>query len=157
MIRRLKKYLNSKNKQRFALRNVESINIDLENLEQQLFDILREFKKEGILSLKQRSDKEAQIGQFLFNLLTKILLSDPYAFACTWWNKIVIETDDVVTLEEVNYAYKRVEHLVEYDIEKEQRENELLFKSSNWLKTIGNEFNDYVVKISSILNDTTLQ
>ena len=128
---------------------------------------LESLKKEGILSLKQRSDKEAQIGQFLFNLLTKRLLSDPYAFACTWWNKIVIETDDVATLEEVNYAYKRVEHLVEYDIEKEQRENEqreneqreneLLFKSSNWLKTIGNEFNDYVVKISSILNDTTLQ
>lgn len=153
MIRRLKKDLNSKNKQRFALRNVESINIDLENLEQQLFDILREFKKEGILSLKQRSDKEAQIGQFLFNLLTKRLLSDPYAFACTWWNKIVIETDDVATFEEVNYAYKRAEHLVEDDIEKEQRENELLFKSSNWLKTIGNEFNDYVVKISSILNE----
>ena len=118
---------------------------------------LESLKKEGILSLKQRSDKEAQIGQFLFNLLTKRLLSDPYAFACTWWNKVVIETDDVATLEEVKYAYKRVEHLVEYDIEKEQRENELLFKSSNWLKTIGNEFNDYVVKISSILNDTTLQ
>ena len=83
---------------------------------------LESLKKEGILSLKQRSDKEAQIGQFLFNLLTKRLLSDPYAFACTWWNKIVIETDDVATLEEVNYAYKRVEHLVEYDIEKEQRE-----------------------------------
>ena len=54
MIRRLKKYLNSKNKQRFALRNVESINIDLENLEQQLFDILREFKKRRDIKFKTK-------------------------------------------------------------------------------------------------------
>ena len=54
MIRRLKKYLNSKNKQRFALRNVDSINIDLENLEQQLFDILREFKKRRDIKFKTK-------------------------------------------------------------------------------------------------------
>lgn len=153
MIRRLKKDLNTKSKQRFANRTVESIDLSLELLEKQLYDELREYKKIAIQQLKKVGNREAQIGQFLFNLLTKRLLSDPYAFACTWWNKIVIDVSGTVTMDEVSYSYKRVENAGEDDIEKEQRENELLFKSSKWLNTIGANLSKYIVNINRILNE----
>lgn len=153
MIRRLKKDLNTRNKQRFATRSVQSIDLKMDSLELELFRLLREYKTECIKDLKQRGDKEAHIGQFLFNLLSKRLLSDVYAFACTWWNRIVVQTNEIATIDEVNYAYNRTKNLVEDDEEKEQRENELLFKSSKWLRNINTGLENYILRISNLLNE----
>lgn len=153
MIRRLKKDLNTKSKKRFAQRIVKSLEINLSILERKLNDTLRSYRKEGIEKLNKVGKREAQIGQFLFNLLTKRLLSDPYAFAYTWWNKIVIESTEEASIDEVAYAYKRAEDLVEDDAEKERRENELLFKSSKWLNTLGVDLEHYIEEINEILNE----
>lgn len=152
MIRRLKKDLNTKNKQRFATRYVESINLNLNKDELDLFELLREYKIECINNLKEKKSNDVYIAQFIFNLLTKRLLSDVYAFACTWWNRIIPESEELATMDEVNYAYRRTKNIVEDDGEKEQRENELIFKSNKWIKTISENSDQYILRISELLN-----
>ena len=152
MIRRLKKDLNFKNKQRFAKRYIKAINLELTMDELELFEALREYKNECIEILKEKKFSEVYIAQFIFNLLTKRLLSDVYAFACTWWNRIMIEAEEEATMNEVNYAYDRTKNLVEDDAEKEQREDELIFKSNRWIKTISCNSQKYILKINGLLD-----
>ena len=56
--------------------------------ESALYDALREYRKHGRAALAKASAGERWLGQFIYSLLTKRLLSCPYAFARTWWRHV---------------------------------------------------------------------
>jgi superfamily II DNA or RNA helicase len=56
--------------------------------ESALYDALREYRKHGRTALAHASASERWLGQFIYSLLTKRLLSCPYAFARTWWRHL---------------------------------------------------------------------
>ncbi len=62
--------------------------------ESALYDALREYRKHGQSALAQASGSERWLGQFIYSLLTKRLLSCPYAFARTWWRHLEGESDN---------------------------------------------------------------
>lgn len=66
--------------------------IRLSPKESALYDALREYRKHGQSALAHASAGERWLGQFIYSLLTKRLLSCPYAFARTWWRHLEGDT-----------------------------------------------------------------
>src|SRR3954449_2205800 len=56
--------------------------------ESALYAALREYRRKGQAALGNASASERWLGQFIFSLMTKRLLSCPFAFARTWWRHL---------------------------------------------------------------------
>lgn len=152
MVRRLKSELNiSGEKERFAKRTVTALDIPVKGAEKQLFDALRNYRKAGSELLGSIGKREKQLGDFLFMLLTKRLLSSPYAFACTWWQHVEGMSVQPPSVEELLHARKRAESPVSDDEEKEQREADVARKAGGWLKRYAGRLKSGMDQVSVLL------
>ena len=99
MVRRLKSELNERAQRRgeippFTNRGVKGIPFKWSAEELRLVEALREYRRAGNAALATLSHRERSVGRFVFSLLTKRLLSCPYALARTWWKHIEGYADD---------------------------------------------------------------
>lgn len=157
MVRRLKRDLNTSRNKRFANRYVDSIDINLNKEEKELFEALREYRSAGKKLLVKKEKRERHIGEFLFKLLTKRLLSGSYAFACTWWQHVEgMDETELSSFNELEYAKDRVDNAIDDDIEKEQREEEAVRKTGAWLTQYKEELKDEIKLVSSVLTSMGL-
>ena len=62
-----------------------------------LYAALREYRKKGQAALGSASAAERWLGQFIYSLLTKRLLSCPFAFARTWWRHLEDDAEPTPT------------------------------------------------------------
>ncbi|WP_394866576.1 DISARM system SNF2-like helicase DrmD [Paraclostridium bifermentans] len=157
MVRRLKRDLNTSRNKRFVKRYVESIDINLNKEEKELFEALREYRSAGQKLLAKKEKREKHIGEFLFKLLTKRLLSGSYAFACTWWQHVAgMDETELSSFNELEYAKDRVDNAIDDDIEKEQREEEAVRKTGAWLTQYKEELKDEIKLVSGVLTSMGL-
>src|SRR5262249_33667634 len=68
--------------------------IKLSTKESSLYGALREYRQKGQAALSDATGAERWLGQFIYSLLTKRLLSCPLAFARTWWRHLEDEAPD---------------------------------------------------------------
>ena len=89
-VRRLKEDINSQSiRPPFAdQKEPVALPVKLSPQEIELCAALREYRKQGYAALEQASAGERWLGQFIFSLMTKRLLSCPFAFARTWWRHL---------------------------------------------------------------------
>jgi len=89
-IRRLKEDINKQSLRPPFAEQMDpvALPIQLSPQETALYDALREYRKRGHARLSQASAAERWLGQFIYSLLTKRLLSCPFAFARTWWRHL---------------------------------------------------------------------
>ncbi|MDQ0257511.1 superfamily II DNA or RNA helicase [Evansella vedderi] len=157
MVRRLKSDLNKiSGGNRFANRFVKSLDISIRGLEKDLFIALRWYRNKGSKLLKTLGKKEKYIGDFLFNLLTKRLLSNSYSFASTWWQHVAGLDRDMPAVDELNYSINRVEAPINDDTEKNDREDDMLRKGGAWLHRFSDDLKSEMENVSSILREMGL-
>ena len=146
VVRRLKSELPKRGKyDRFGKRFVKSIPVNLTKEEKDLYEAFRAYRIAGIGMLQNIGPKEKNIGEFLFTILNKRLLSSVYAFARTWWRHVEGLNIDPATVDEVNVAKRRVEEAIDDDSEKSHREEDAVKQGASWLKSfeknLSNEMN----------------
>ena len=140
MVRRLKSELNQGlKKSRFATRFVKGLDIQLEEEEKCLYTLLKEYRDEARTVIGKLGRQERHIGEFLFMLLTKRLLSSSYAFACTWWQHVAGLDISTPEIEEVDHARKRAEASLNDDEERTLREEDVARKTGAWLNKFANK------------------
>src|SRR5271165_6629331 len=69
------------------------LKLNLSPQETALYAALREYRNKGQAALRHASAAERWLSQFIFSLLTKRLLSCPFAFARTWWRHLEGDTE----------------------------------------------------------------
>jgi superfamily II DNA or RNA helicase len=137
MVRRLKSELNRRAEKAgevppFTRRTVERIPFNWTREEQVLVEALREYRRAGNVLVATLGIKERSVGRFVFSLLTKRLLSSPYALARTWWAHIEGYGAEG-TLDEADAARRRVESQTADDLEMAQREEDVVRTGAAWL------------------------
>jgi superfamily II DNA or RNA helicase len=95
-IRRLKEDINKQSLRPPFAEQMDpvALPIQLSPHESALYAALREYRKHGHARLGQASAAERWLGQFIYSLLTKRLLSCPFAFARTWWRHLEDQPHD---------------------------------------------------------------
>ncbi len=123
MIRRLKSELNSRKLiQRFSNREVKAINISLEPEENELYQVLRSYRKKLIRELQKIGNREVVLGKFIFSLFKKRLLSSSYSFAKTWWSHIAGFNLEEIGIDEAEKSREIAESETQDDNEKDNKE-----------------------------------
>ncbi len=69
------------------------LKLGLSPQETALYAALREYRNKGQAALGLATAAKRWLGQFIYSLLTKRLLSCPFAFARTWWRHLEGETE----------------------------------------------------------------
>ncbi|MCY3019547.1 MAG: DISARM system SNF2-like helicase DrmD [Planctomycetota bacterium] len=135
MVRRLKSELNRLSaRPRFASRDVMALSTELTGQEAALFAALRAYREDGLRVVQGLGKREAHLGKFIFTLLTKRLLSSPYAFAHTWWRHVEGLDEGTASTDEAALARDRAEAPVNDDAEKDLREQDAARLGGAWLK-----------------------
>jgi superfamily II DNA or RNA helicase len=154
VIRRLKSELNENRAvPRFAEREVKGIEIQLSDEERELFEALREYREKGMRVISKKGKRERNLGQFIFSVLTKRLLSSSYAFARTWWNHIAGFELEEFGLQEAEQSRVRAETPVAEDDEKERREGDAVRHGAGWLRQFSDTLEPLFLDISVRLRD----
>lgn len=138
MVRRLKSELNDRARVAgevtpFTDRHVERISFYWTPEEKALVEALRDYRRAGNVVVAGLGSKERNVGRFVFSLLTKRLLSSPYALARTWWAHIE-GYGDTGTVEEAEAARRRLESQTADDLEMAQREEDVVRTGAAWLR-----------------------
>lgn len=138
MVRRLKSELNERATELgevtpFTSRDVAGVPFDWTPEEQRLAAALREYRRAGSALLAKLGRREQLVGRFVFSLLTKRLLSCPYALARTWWRHIEGYAT-AVTFDQAAAAATRAELQTADDDEKARREEDLVRQGAGWLR-----------------------
>ena len=136
-VRRLKSELNAWAKEHddprpFPHRAVERVDFAWTREEQAVVDALRAYRAAGRALLEGLPREERGVGHFVFDLLTKRLLSSTYAFARTWWHHVE-GYGGAADVEEVETARDRAESTVGDDVEKARREEDVARRGASWL------------------------
>lgn len=132
MVRRLKREIDEVSSvRRFPERSVAGVVVHMTAHERALFDALRKYRAGALEDLEKRGSREKAMGGFIFSLLTKRLLSSPYAFATTWWSHVQGEgkADD----EAIARAIDSAETDLADDTEKDARERLAASEGGSWL------------------------
>ncbi len=137
MVRRLKSELNERAQSRgevapFTSRGVQSVPFEWTPEEQRVVEALREYRRAGSAVLATLDHRQRSVGRFVFSLLTKRLLSSPYALARTWWSHIDGYAD-AGELDEALAAQLRAEAQTADDEEKARREEDVVRRGAAWL------------------------
>jgi superfamily II DNA or RNA helicase len=138
MVRRLKSELNRRSEEAglpppFAKREVKGIPYQPAAEEQELTMALQRYRQAGLELLRRLPRRERGVGRFIFSLLTKRLLSSPYAFAKTWWEHVQGFELEGVELADVELARRRAETSVSDDDEMALREQDAVRQGGGWL------------------------
>jgi SNF2 family DNA or RNA helicase len=156
MIRRMKEELNKGRSQpRFARRDIAGIPIELTPQEEKLYQAMRDYRLSVRKELARIGDREKILGEFLFTLLTKRLLSSSYAFAKTWWNHVEGFDLEGFAFEDAKKSKDRAEQPVVEDEEKERREVDAVRHGAAWLgRYNSNLLRNHVRQVSKVLEET---
>ena len=155
-IRRLKEEINQQSfRPPFAeqLPPVE-LPIKVSQHESSLYDALREYRKHGQAALASSSAKERWLGQFIYSLLTKRLLSCPYAFARTWWRHVENESTESETkslFDMARVSAERAEEHTKSDDERSLLEEDAARYSGAYFRTQGKSIEDLQGRIKKAL------
>jgi superfamily II DNA or RNA helicase len=140
-IRRLKEDINKQSlRPPFAeqLPPVE-LPIRLTSQESDLYAALREYRKNGHLRFASESSASARwLGQFIFSLLTKRLLSCPFAFARTWWRHLEEDQDEdegSSLFDMARVTAERAEEQTRSDEERSTLEGDAARYAGAWFRT----------------------
>ncbi|GAG20351.1 unnamed protein product, partial [marine sediment metagenome] len=155
-IRRLKEEINQQSfRPPFAeqLPPVE-LPIKVSAQESALYDALREYRKHGQAALARASAKERWLGQFIYSLLTKRLLSCPYAFARTWWRHVEEETAEPEPrslFDMARVSAERAEEQTKSDDERSLLEEDAARYSGAYFRTQGRSIEDLQGRVKKAL------
>jgi hypothetical protein len=102
-----------------------------------LYAALREYCKKGHAALSSASAAERWLGQFIYSLLTKRLLSCPLAFARTWWRHLEHEAPDDQShlFDMARVSAERAEEQTRSDDEKSVLEEDAARFSGAWFRS----------------------
>ncbi len=154
MIRRMKSELNEgHDPPRFPLRNVNGLTIELSDKETALYGAMRTYRIEARKELAKIGNKERILGEFIFALLTKRLLSSSYAFAKTWWNHASGFGLEEFGYDQARQSRDRAETPVDDDAEKDRREEDAVRHGAGWLTQYRDILKPYIDEVSSILRN----
>ena len=129
MVRRLKSELNARAERHgqttpFTRRRVERIPFNWASEEQRVVAALADYRRAGNALLATLGHRERSVGRFVFALLTKRLLSSPYALARTWWSHVEGYATQGSS-DEAHAAARRSEFQTADDDEKARREEDV--------------------------------
>lgn len=154
MIRRMKSELNEgHDPPRFPLRKVKGLRIELSDNETALYEAMRTYRIEVRKELSKKGNKERILGEFIFALLTKRLLSSSYAFARTWWNHVAGFGLEEFGYDQAKQSRDRAETPVDDDAEKNRREIDAVRHGAGWLAQYRDILKPYIDVVSSLLRD----
>ena len=152
MIRRMKEELNKgHDPPRFPLRDVVALPLHLSEKEVQLYHAMEEYRLEARKKLGRIGNKERALGEFIFSLLTKRLLSSSYAFARTWWNHVAGFGLTDFGYDQAKESRERAETPVDDDDEKDRRESDAVRHGAGWLTQYHDLLRPYLKKVTQAL------
>lgn len=127
--------------------------IKLTPQESSLYAALREYRKKGQAALANASAGERWLSQFVFSLMTKRLLSCPFAFARTWWRHLEDDTEVEAPnlFDMARVSAERAEEQAKSDDERAVLEEDAARYSGAWLRSQGKAANDLQGKINKAL------
>ena len=154
-IRRLKDDINKQSLRPPFAEQLPPIEIPLKlnARESELYHALREYRKQGQAALANASSGERWLGQFVYSMLTKRLLSCPYAFARTWWRHVETEsTEDKHSLYEMaRVSAERAEEQTKSDDERSVLEEDAARYSGAYLRSHGKSLDSLQARINRAL------
>ncbi|MEI8196740.1 MAG: C-terminal helicase domain-containing protein, partial [Phycisphaerae bacterium] len=105
--------------------------------EMALYSALREYRNQGHAALSKATASERWVGQFIYSLMTKRLLSCPYAFARTWWRHLDHgPQDDTTTIFDMaRVSAERAEEQTRSDEERSVLEADAARYSGTWFRS----------------------
>lgn len=120
----------------------ESLEVKLSPPEIELYAALREYREKGEAALKHAQSKERWLGKFIYSLLTKRLLSCPFAFARTWWRHVEPEEELNADAQEslfklAEVSAQRAEDQVKSDDERSVLEDDAAKFGGAWFRKQG--------------------
>ena len=149
MVRRLKSQINAASSApRFPIRELRGVDVTYSPNERALWQALRCYRDDAVRQLGI-SGHRSNLGQFLFTVLVKRLLSSPYAFAKTWWNHVA--GGESVSEEEAERSRTRAEEDSGDDSEQGDRERIALGQVGTWLFRERPSLRDPAEKVSRAL------
>jgi superfamily II DNA or RNA helicase len=127
--------------------------IQLSPAETALYAALREYRKRGHAALGQASAAERWLGQFIYSLLTKRLLSCPFAFARTWWRHLEDEpaADQHDLFSMARLSAERAEEQSRSDDERAVLEEDAARYSGAWFRSQGQTVDDLQRRVNQNL------
>ena len=118
-----------------------------------LYAALREYRHKGEAELASCSPSERWLGRFIYSILTKRLLSCPYAFARTWWRHVETEagpeTGDLAAMARI--SAEKAEDEARNDDEKAAHEEDAVRYGGAWLRGRGKAPNAAEAKLGAAL------
>jgi superfamily II DNA or RNA helicase len=126
--------------------------IRLSPKESALYDALREYRKHGQAALASASAAERWLGRFIFSLLTKRLLSCPYAFARTWWRHLegftATENETASLFDMARVSAERAEEQTKSDDERSLLEEDAARYSGTYFRSQNKAVEDFQCRVS---------
>jgi superfamily II DNA or RNA helicase len=128
--------------------------IRLSPKESALYAALREYRKHGHAALASASAAERWLSQFIYSLLTKRLLSCPYAFARTWWRHLEGFADDNAGAEPqslfdmARVSAERAEEQTKSDDERSVLEEDAARYSGSYFRSQSKAVEDFQSRVS---------
>jgi superfamily II DNA or RNA helicase len=122
--------------------------------ESELYESLREYRNHGQAALTRASAKERWLGQFVFSLLTKRLLSCPYAFARTWWRHVeedAAEPETKSLFDMARVSAERAEEQTKSDAERSVLEDDAARYSGAYFRTQGKSVEELQGRVKKAL------
>jgi superfamily II DNA or RNA helicase len=154
-IRRLKDDINKQSlKPPFAEQlDPVALPIQLSPQETALYAAIREYRKKGYAALGSASAVERWLGNFIYSLLTKRLLSCPLAFARTWWRHLEQEApdDQGQLFDMARVSAERAEEQTRSDDEKSVLEEDAARYSGAWFRSQGHAVDGVQGKVNQAL------
>jgi superfamily II DNA or RNA helicase len=132
----------------------QSLEVKLSPKEIELYAALREYRNKGEAALKKAEGKERWLGKFIYSLLTKRLLSCPFAFARTWWRHVepaeeLREEENLFKLAEV--SAQRAEDQVKSDDERSVLEDDAARYGGAWFRKLGDKIQSLQERVGKAL------
>ncbi len=134
------------------------ISVSMSAQESDLFAALRDYRNHGHASLANATAGERWVGEFLYSLLTKRLLSCPYSFARTWWRHLdeSDEPEQITLFDMARVSAERAEEQTRSDEERTVLEEDAIRYAGAWFRTQGQNVGEPLKKVSKALEDMGL-
>lgn len=127
--------------------------IELSPQEVELYAALREYRKNGHATLASASPSERWLSQFIYSLLTKRLLSCPFAFARTWWRHLEedVADDQASLFDMARVSAEKAEEQTRSDDERTVLEEDAARYSGAWFRSTGQGVDDVQERVNRAL------
>src|SRR5271166_1685091 len=129
------------------------LKLNLSPQETALYAALREYRNKGQAALRHASAAERWLSQFIYSLLTKRLLSCPFAFARTWWRHLESDTepDGSSLFDMARVSAERAEEQSKSDDERSVLEEDAARYSGAYFRSRGRTTEDLQRKVNHAL------